>query len=100
MNDIIVESVDVTMKRPLVTGGGTVDSAPLVLPQSRRYRTPVQLGENCWGPSDMRRAIETGACDYFMPDAVKIGGVSGWLSAAAIGESHGVPLSRARIPKT
>lgn len=31
MNDIIVESVDVPMKRPLVTGGGTVDSAPLVL---------------------------------------------------------------------
>lgn len=62
-------------------------------------RTPVQLGENCWGPSDMRRAIEAGACDYFMPDAAKIGGVSGWLRAAAIGESQGVPLSSHLYPE-
>lgn len=41
----------------------------------------------------MAKALEAGACDYFMPDAVKIGGVSGWLKAAALAAPAGVPLS-------
>lgn len=62
-------------------------------------KTPVQLGENCWGPGDMMRALQAGACDYFMPDAVKIGGVSGWVEAAALGETFGVPLSSHLYPE-
>jgi len=62
-------------------------------------RTPVQLGENCWGPAEMQRIIERGACDYFMADAVKIGGVTGWQHAAALGASQGVPLSSHLFPE-
>ena len=62
-------------------------------------RTPVQTGENCWGVNDMAKALEAGACDYFMPDAVKIGGVSGWLKAAALAVPAGVPLSSHLFPE-
>jgi mandelate racemase len=31
--------------------------------------------------------------DYMMPDVMKIGGVTGWMRAAALGETHGIRLS-------
>jgi mandelate racemase len=62
-------------------------------------RTPIQIGENCWGIHDMDKALTAGACDYFMPDAVKIGGVSGWLRAAALAESTGMPVSSHLFPE-
>lgn len=61
--------------------------------------TPVQLGENCWGPAEMERILGLESCDYFMPDAVKIGGVTGWQRAAALGDSHGVRLSSHLFPE-
>ncbi|HEY3029960.1 MAG TPA: enolase C-terminal domain-like protein [Bradyrhizobium sp.] len=60
---------------------------------AREVRTPIQCGENWWGPHDMREAIDAGASDYMMPDVMKIGGVTGWLRAAALGEAHGIRLS-------
>ena len=60
---------------------------------AREVRTPIQCGENWWGPHDMRKAIAAGASDYMMPDVMKIGGVTGWLRAAALGEAHGIRLS-------
>jgi len=60
---------------------------------AREVRTPIQCGENWWGTHDMRKAIEAGASDYMMPDVMKIGGVTGWLRAAALGEAHGIRLS-------
>jgi mandelate racemase len=60
---------------------------------AREVRTPIQCGENWWGPHDMRKAIDAGASDYMMPDVMKIGGVTGWLRAAALGEAHGIRLS-------
>lgn len=54
---------------------------------------PVQLGENWCGPLEMQRALEAGACDLAMPDAMKIGGVSGWLRAAALAQAAHVPMS-------
>ena len=50
---------------------------------AREIRTPIQCGENWWGVLDMRHAIAAGASDYMMPDVTKIGGVTGWLRAAA-----------------
>ena len=41
----------------------------------------------------MAKALQAGACDLAMPDAMKIGGVTGWLRAAALAQSHGVPMS-------
>lgn len=60
---------------------------------AREVRTPIQCGENWWGPHDMRKAIDAGASDYMMPDVMKIGGVTGWLRAAALGEAHNIRLS-------
>jgi mandelate racemase len=55
--------------------------------------TPIQCGENWWGSADMQKAIDAKASDYMMPDVMKIGGVTGWLRAAALGEAHGILLS-------
>ena len=41
----------------------------------------------------MQHAIEACASDYMMPDVMKIGGVTGWMRAAALGETHGIRLS-------
>jgi len=61
--------------------------------------TPIQLGENCWGPHDMAKALEAGACDYFMIDVMKIGGITGWLRAAALAEACGIPVSSHLFPE-
>ena len=67
--------------------------------RSRAIRTPIQCGENWWGVLDMRHAIAAGASDYMMPDVMKIGGVTGWLRAAALGEAHGIRLSNHLWPE-
>ncbi len=54
---------------------------------------PIQTGENWWFPIDMAKAIEAGACDYAMPDAMKIGGITGWLRAMGVAEAASVPVS-------
>lgn len=66
---------------------------------AREIRTPIQCGENWWGALDMRHAIEAGASDYVMPDVMKIGGVTGWLRAAALAETHGIRLSNHLWPE-
>jgi mandelate racemase len=60
---------------------------------AREVRTPIQCGENWWGPQDLRHAIAAGASDYVMLDAMKIGGVTGWLRAASLAAIHGIPVS-------
>ena len=60
---------------------------------ARLSDTPIQCGENWWGPQDMRHAIDAHASDYVMADAMKIGGVTGWLTAASLASEHGIPLS-------
>jgi mandelate racemase len=54
---------------------------------------PVQTGENWWFAADMAKAIEAGASDHAMPDIMKIGGVTGWLKAAALAETASLPIS-------
>ncbi|MBO9513537.1 MAG: mandelate racemase [Variovorax sp.] len=58
-----------------------------------RTRVPVQMGENWLSADDMYRALEAGACELAMPDAMKIGGVTGWLKAAALAQTYGIPMS-------
>jgi mandelate racemase len=65
----------------------------------RQAKTPVQLGENWWGPHDMAKSVEAGASGYGMADAAKIGGVTEWLRAAALAESAGLPLSSHLSPE-
>lgn len=61
--------------------------------------TPIQIGENFYGPKDMVRALDAGACDYVMPDVERIGGVTGWLRSAAIAEAAGVKMSSHLFPE-
>jgi mandelate racemase len=56
-------------------------------------RTPIQSGENWWGTLDLRHAITARASDLVMPDVMKIGGVTGWLRAAALAHAHALPVS-------
>ena len=56
---------------------------------AREARTPIQCGENWWGTLDLQHAVDAGASDFVMPDVMKIGGVTGWLRAAAIAAAHG-----------
>lgn len=61
--------------------------------------TPIQIGENFYGPRDLHRALQRGACDLVMPDFMRIGGVTGWLRAAAIAGGAGVPMSTHLYPE-
>jgi mandelate racemase len=54
---------------------------------------PVQTGENWWFPRDMQKAIAAGASDLAMLDVMKIGGVTGWLSAMGQAEAASLPVS-------
>jgi mandelate racemase len=60
---------------------------------AREIRTPIQCGENWWGVRDMQQAIQAGASDYLMADVMKIGGVTGWMRAAALADAHRIRLS-------
>jgi len=55
--------------------------------------TPIQIGENFNGPFEMEQALHAKACDLVMPDVQQIGGVTGWLRAAALAQAGGVPCS-------
>jgi len=66
---------------------------------AREARTPIQSGENWWGARDLQHALEAGASDYIMPDAMKIGGVTGWMRAAALAEVAGVRMSNHLWPE-
>jgi mandelate racemase len=62
-------------------------------------RTAIQLGENWWGPHDMAKSIAARASDHVMFDVMKLGGVSGWLRAAALAETAGLPASSHTFPE-
>jgi mandelate racemase len=62
-------------------------------------KTPIQIGENFYGPREMQKALDANACDYVMPDFMRIGGVTGWLRAAAIAGVAGVPMSTHLYPE-
>jgi mandelate racemase len=53
----------------------------------------IQTGENWWFPEDAARAIAMKASDFVMLDLMKIGGVTGWLRAAAQAEGASLPVS-------
>jgi mandelate racemase len=61
--------------------------------------TPIQLGENFMGPEQMAQALAAGACDYAMPDAERIGGVTGFMRAAALAQGAGVEMSSHLFPE-
>lgn len=66
---------------------------------AREVRTPISIGENWNGVPDATKSIMSRASDFIMPDAMKIGGVTGWLRTAALAEAHGIPLSGHALPE-
>ena len=59
---------------------------------ARELKTPLQIGENFYGPRDLHRALSMKAFDFVMPDFMRIGGVTGWLRAAGIAGAAGIQM--------
>lgn len=66
---------------------------------AREVATPIQVGENFMGPEQMAQALAAGCCDYVMPDAQRIGGVTGWMRAAALAQGAGLEMSSHLFPE-
>ena len=89
------------------TSAAAVRAAPLLLVEllteegviGRSYDLPLQLGETFDGPKDLLTALQARACDLVMPDAARIGGVTGWMQAAGVAEAHGIPVSSHLMPE-
>lgn len=64
-----------------------------------KLRTPIQIGENFYGPRDVYNAIRQEACDYIMPDMMRIGGVTGWLQSAPVAAAAGIQISSHLYPE-
>jgi mandelate racemase len=64
-----------------------------------RLRTPVQIGENFTSPRAMSLALQRKASDLVMPDLERIGGISGWLEAAALADTAGTEMSSHLYPE-
>jgi len=47
----------------------------------------------------MLSALSARASDYVMPDVARIGGVSGWMQAAALAAAKGVEMSSHLMPE-
>ena len=66
---------------------------------ARACATPIQIGENFGGLRMMASAIEMKASDLVMPDLERIGGVSGWMRAAALAAAYDIPMSSHLFPE-
>jgi mandelate racemase len=66
---------------------------------ARELKTPMQIGENIYGPREFHKAVMARAADLYMPDLMRIGGVTGWMRAAAIAGAAGLPLSSHLYPR-
>jgi len=62
-------------------------------------RTPLQIGENLVDTFELKQALDARAMDYVMPDVQRIGGVTGWLRAAAIAHAYGMEMSSHLFPE-
>lgn len=62
-------------------------------------KTPVQIGENLLNTFELQKAIDARAAEYYMPDVQRIGGVTGWLRAAAITHAHNLDMSSHLFPE-
>jgi mandelate racemase len=66
---------------------------------TRDLAPPIQIGENFDGPKAMAQALAAGACDLVMPDAARIGGVTGWQQAAGIAAAYDIEMSSHLMPE-
>jgi len=66
---------------------------------AKELKTPVSIGENIYGSRSFLEAVLAQAADVYMPDLMRIGGVTGWMRAAAIAGAAGHPLSSHLYPE-
>jgi mandelate racemase len=66
---------------------------------TRASPIPVQLGENWQSPQEVAHQIAAGASTFAMLDAMNIGGVTGWLTATALAQAGGLPISSHMFPE-
>jgi mandelate racemase len=66
---------------------------------AREVATPIQIGEDFMGPEQMAQALAARCCDLVMPDAQRIGGVTGWMRAAALAQGAGLEMSSHLFPE-
>ena len=66
----------------------------------RELTVPVQIGENFSLLAGMQTALDAKACDLVMPDLERIGGVTGWLGAAALAAERKIRMSSHLYPET
>jgi mandelate racemase len=66
---------------------------------AREVKTPIQAGENWWGVTDFAHALEVGATDFVMADVMKVGGVTGWMEAAALADARRIRVSNHLWPE-
>ena len=45
------------------------------------------------------KALRANACDFVMPDFMRIGGVTGWMQSAGIAAAAGIPISTHLYPE-
>jgi mandelate racemase len=61
--------------------------------------TPIQIGENLSSLAHLAEALSATASDYVMLDVDRIGGISGWRSAAGLAEAYGREVSSHLYPE-
>ncbi|HVY05078.1 MAG TPA: enolase C-terminal domain-like protein [Burkholderiales bacterium] len=61
--------------------------------------TPIQIGENLLNTGEMQKAIDAEAAEFYMPDVQRIGGVSGWMRAAAVAQVYNLDMSSHLFPE-
>jgi mandelate racemase len=66
---------------------------------TRELALPIQIGENFDGAKALAAALDASACDFVMPDAGRVGGVTGWLQAAGVAATRGVEMSSHLLPE-
>jgi mandelate racemase len=66
---------------------------------ARAVRTPLQLGENFYGPRDLLKFLAAGPVPYAMGDLMRIGGVTGWIRTASVAGAAGTQFSNHLYPE-
>jgi len=61
--------------------------------------TPIATGEKAYAPQGIRELIDRRACNILMPDVARVGGVTGWMRAAALADAWNLPVCSHLFPE-
>jgi len=66
---------------------------------AHQVQTPLQMGENYYGPRDLLNFVAVGGVHYAMGDLMRIGGVTGWMRTAGVASAAGIQFSNHLYPE-